>query len=513
MLGAALATGGCALWSPAKSIAPERRVPLSGLRRLNVVRSDPINGRCEYVADLGFRMVREPVLFARCGDVADLLIENFLPQPTTVHFHGLTLPESADGAGFDPIPPGGRKRLRFEVRNRAGLYWLHSHAHGFTAEQVHAGLAALLIVGDEEDDALDNALAIDPGNRLALVLADARISNGVLSPYAPRDAEYLHGWYGNHMRVNGQLDAVHGVSPGWVRLQLLNACNARGLLLGLEQIVEGKRSALPFYLLGTDGGLLRSPRLLERVFFHGAERLDIAIALAPGAQMQAVSLPFDPRHQIRGGTPVHAHPGRGSFPALAAADICSTAGLGESALADGARMPLFFLHARSTVVRDLPPMPSRLSGLEDAAVFSGTSARHVRLDFDEQRGFLIDNLPYRLGEAGYGVSRGTREIWEVRNSPISMPHAMHLHGFGFRVLRRQGTFGPARALATESNGRLPTDLGVKDTVLLWPNETLWLDVDFSLPANEAFRETQRYMFHCHNLEHEDAMMMRNVTLR
>jgi len=89
---------------------------------------------------------------------------------------------------------------------------------------------------------------------------------------------------------------------------------------------------------------------------------------------------------------------------------------------------------------------------------------------------------------------------------------MHVHGFGFRVLRRQGTFGAARRLATEPGGRFPTDLGVKDTVLAWPNETLWLALDFALPPQAAFGGPQRYMFHCHNLEHEDAMMMRNLTV-
>ena len=52
----------------------------------------------------------------------------------------------------------------------------------------------------------------------------------------------------------------------------------------------------------------------------------------------------------------------------------------------------------------------------------------------------------------------------------------------------------------------------KDTVLLWPNETIWLAVDFTLPEDAAFRGAQRYMFHCHNLEHEDGMMMRNFAV-
>jgi len=53
---------------------------------------------------------------------------------------------------------------------------------------------------------------------------------------------------------------------------------------------------------------------------------------------------------------------------------------------------------------------------------------------------------------------------------------------------------------------------VKDTVVVWPNETLWLAVDFALPDEAAFRGRQRYMFHCHNLEHEDGMMMRNFAV-
>src|SRR3989442_264310 len=141
-----------------------------------------------------------------------------------------------------------------------------------------------------------------------------------------------------------------------------------------------------------------------------------------------------------------------------------------------------------------------------------SKSRRMRLDFDERAGFLIDQAPYRADEIAFSVSRGAREVWEIKNSPISMPHPMHLHGFGFRVLRRQATYGEARPLATEPGGRLATDLGVKDTVVLWPNETLWLALDFPLPEDAGFRGAQRLIFHCHNLEHEDGMMMRNFSV-
>jgi FtsP/CotA-like multicopper oxidase with cupredoxin domain len=484
-------------------------VPLSAVRRLIVERVDPLNGRSRYVADLGAQRISSPILVARRGDRCDAVIENRLPQPTTVHFHGLALPEAQDGAGFDAIAPGATKALRFEVKNRAGLYWFHAHPHGFTAEQVHAGLAGLLVVTDAEDAALDAALALTPGNRLALAVADARVAGGLLRPYAPSAEDCLHGWFGNRALVNGTPDARFAVRPGWVRLQLLNASNARGLLLAFR---DGENS-LPFHLLGTDGGLLAAPVPVERVFLYSAERVDIAIDVSGRREISAVSAAFDPRHQARGGRIAH-HPARNQYPPLALDTLCAP-GSGRDAdrfLPDGAELALFTLSVGGAAGAALPPLPARISTLSEAPAAADSAPRRMRLDFDERAGFLIDQAPYRVDEIAFSVTRGAREIWEVRNSPISMPHPMHVHGFGFRVLRRQGTFGPARRLASESSGRLPTDLGIKDTVVVWPNETVWLALDFTLPEDAAFRGRQRYMLHCHNLEHEDGMMMRNFAV-
>ena len=509
-LAAGVASIGAAYALPSLRAEPARlRVSLGDVRRLVVERADPIAGRCRYVADLGGRQVIQPLLWARRGESFDAVIENALPQPTTVHFHGLTLPEAQDGAGFDPIAPGATKRVRFEVKNRSALYWFHPHPHGFTAEQVHAGLAGLLVVTDEDDAALDAALAIGQGNRLALAVADVRAEGGAIRPYAPDAHECLHGWLGDRALVNGRLDASWDVAPGWVRLQLLNACNARGLLLAFR---DGE-NAVPFHLLGTDGGLLAAPRELERVFVHSGERVDLAIDVTGRRALRAVSLEFDPRHHTQATAPGHRHRARERYAPLAAASICESAPGGEARArpADGAELALFSLQVDGSTKRT-PPLPARLSALAEASFPPDTPTRRMRLDFDEHGGFLIDQTPYKADEAGFSVNRGTREIWEIKNSPISMPHPMHLHGFGFRVLRRQGTFGAARRFATEPGGRFATDLGVKDTVLAWPNETLWLAVDFTLPQEAAFRGPQRFMFHCHNLEHEDGMMMRNVTV-
>ena len=495
-LGAALA----AAVVPSCAVQPRQsgqRVRLSEVDRLIVERYEPLAGRCRYVAETPAGRIAQPLLVARRGERCTATVVNALPQPTTVHFHGLTLPEKEDGAGFDSIAPGTSKRVDFQVQNRSGLYWLHPHAHGFTAEQVHAGLVGLLVVTDEDDAALDQSLG---GNRLALAIADVQVSNGTIRPYQPSDDECLHGWLGNRVLVNGALDFRAAVAPGWVRLQLLNACNARGLQLAFRR--DG--TLVPFYMLGTDGGLLAAPVEVPSVFLHSAERIDIALPLE--ASLEAVSLPFDPRQHAQGRAPRHMHALRQGFPPLAGEDPCGP-GRDSLALNDGTEMALFKLDVRGPA-NALKALPSKLSTLEETD-FASSPVRRTRLEFDDKAGFLIDQTPYRRDEVAFSVPRGSREIWEIRNSPISMAHPMHLHGFGFRVLRRQGTFGPARRLAAHGAGRLSTDLGVKDTVTLWPNETVWLGVDFSLPAGAAFAGRQRYMLHCHNLEHEDGMMMRN----
>ena len=95
------------------------------------------------------------------------------------------------------------------------------------------------------------------------------------------------------------------------------------------------------------------------------------------------------------------------------------------------------------------------------------------------------------------------ETWLLRNYHTSAPHAMHLHGFPFEVLGRETSPDEIVTLQQDPQGRLATDFGRKDTVLVWPGESVRIAVDFTMP----FPGPQSYLFHCHNLEHEDGGMM------
>jgi suppressor of ftsI/bilirubin oxidase len=119
--------------------------------------------------------------------------------------------------------------------------------------------------------------------------------------------------------------------------------------------------------------------------------------------------------------------------------------------------------------------------------------------------WFINDWTFRIDQVPVSVSKDTIEIWEITNSLISMPHPMHLHGFQFQVLERINSPSRIRDLAVDSQGRLPTDKGWKDTVLVWPAERVRVAIDFSHP----FSGEQLYLFHCHILEHEDGGMMIN----
>ena len=101
------------------------------------------------------------------------------------------------------------------------------------------------------------------------------------------------------------------------------------------------------------------------------------------------------------------------------------------------------------------------------------------------------------------VGLNTSEIWEFTNEArgmgmmgmMNMPHPIHLHGKQFQIIGRSGV---------RHHGYV--DEGWKDTVLLMPGERVRLLVRFDeFPG--------LFLYHYHNLEHEDMGMMRNFYIR
>jgi suppressor of ftsI/bilirubin oxidase len=444
-------------------------------------------------------------------------LDNRLDAPTIVHWHGLTVDTRNDGAGATLAAPGERYEYAFEVRNRGGLYWYHPHPHGATAGQTNDGLYGALEIEDDAEIALRNALDLTSGQtELLLVLQDRRGA----PRYAPDATDALHGFAGDDMYVNGTRCAFHDVATRLYRLRLLNACNARTLCLAFRTAAGAR---VPFLLIGTDGGLLESPQRCEQAFFAAAERLDVLLdlrAMPLGETIVLESLGFDAMDaEVARIAARAAKSGDGQdtknngssrdaddHPASSShhpADANARSDAHVGAWPEGAPRALLEFRIRERVGYDRR-VPSKLSTLTAIDV-TDARERPLRLGFNKGR-WRINDRVFAMGETPIEVARGSTEIWLLRTYYTSMPHAMHLHGFHFEVRERETSPDFVKPLAIDEHGRLATDLGHKDTVLVWPGESVRVAVRFDLP----FAGDQTYVFHCHNLEHEDGGMMLGV---
>ena len=95
-----------------------------------------------------------PILHLARGQRVRVRFNNNLPEPSIIHWHGLHVPESADGHPRLAVQPGEEYIYEFTVMDRAGTYWFHPHPHGRTGTQVYLGLAGLIIIHDEDESAL-----------------------------------------------------------------------------------------------------------------------------------------------------------------------------------------------------------------------------------------------------------------------------------------------------------------------------------------------------------------------
>ena len=163
-----------------------------------------------------------PTLRVRLGESVRVVFRNDLPQPTTIHWHGVRVPNAMDGVPGvtqPAIPPGGTFIYQFTPKD-AGTFWFHPHVR--TSEQVERGLYGVLIVEDADP--------VPWSRDVVWVLDDWLLSAGrELYPHfnTPRDLAHDGRW-GNAATVNGSTRTELVVRPGErIRLRLVNTANGR----------------------------------------------------------------------------------------------------------------------------------------------------------------------------------------------------------------------------------------------------------------------------------------------
>jgi FtsP/CotA-like multicopper oxidase with cupredoxin domain len=388
-----------------------------------------------------------PTLRASRGDDVVVRVRNELPEATTVHWHGMHLPATADGGPHQPITPGATWAPSWTIAQPAATLWYHAHPHGQAADHVYRGLAGLFIVDDPDSAKL--ALPDDYGvDDIPVIIQDKRLrddgsldfSQSFMSPT---------GRLGDTILINGTHDPHVEIRDERVRLRLLNASNARVYSIGFSDVRA-------FELIATDAGLLEAPQQLTRLQLSPGERAEIVTTFEPGENVVLRS--FEP-------------------------DLGTNFFEGRFAGADDS-FDLLQIRAASMLTPSAR-VPARLAETNDLDERDAARTRRFELN-----GTSINGKDMDPGRVDLAVEANTTEIWEVHNVSGS-PHNFHPHGVSFRVIEYGGEAPP------------PHLSGWKDTVYVAPGETARLLVRFGGYSDPD----HPYMFHCHVLQHEDRGMM------
>lgn len=365
-----------------------------------------------------------PIIEATVGDRVIVHFENALPEPTTVHWHGLRISDAMDGSPRiqDPVPPGGTFTYDFVVPD-AGTFWYHPHVRA--NEQVEKGLAGMFVVHERVRPVVSR--------ERAFVLDDILLDDKGLAPFMAGHMEAMMGRSGNVLLTNGHdaalaLSARQGESERW---RIVNVANARTMQIA----VTGAR----WRVVGTDGGLLGWSYAPERLTVAVGQRYDLEVVYdQPGeAKLRSyVEVLDDNNNVVDYGF------------ALAAVAVTASDVVDAPAIYEASPLPAFDpvdldvtldlngANGPNGLVWTINGMKDGMSGGHDMVLFEAARGANARI--------VINNL-------------------------AGPEHPFHLHGQFFQIVRRNGE---------DTNA----EEGLKDVVLVPGMETVELRAHLDNPG-------------------------------
>jgi spore coat protein A len=451
----------------------------------------------------------------------------FPPAPEVrilTHLHGGFVASKDDGNPYGQpaaFKSGQTQSVSYPNEQPATLLWYHDHYIGDTRMNVVAGLAAGYLLRDGFDSG-SNPLLPGPIGRyeLPIVVQDRQFNadGSLLYPVAGPDSNgpWIPEYFGDCMLVNGKIWPELVIEPAVYRFRVLNGCNARILNLNIGKV--------PMHIIGAEGGLLpNNPAPTDKLVMAPAERFDVicdfralagqTVFIKNSSPLAPVSTPAPPLTQVMrirvkqaasSDAPMSV-PRAGSLPANR--DVRALVGLG----------------------------PPRISG-------GSVASRMITLNE-----FGADTPSWRLNLNGhpYGdpnpvietLKWNSVEDWYFVNMTPDT-HPMHTHLFTFKVMGRYsfnaagygaahpGHYGvPQQDVSTLRpflrSGLIPPDAGeagFKDTVKANPGQITVVRAKFTLPSTALNKKgrlvtPQKYVHHCHIVDHEDNDMMERFVVR
>lgn len=405
-----------------------------------------------------------PEIRVRQGDQLRVVVKNFLNEYTTVHWHGLRVPNAMDGVpGLTqaPIAPGGAFAYQFAALD-AGTFWYHPHQRSF--EQVGRGLYGPLIIEERKPPKVDRDVT--------WTLDDWRLTRDgqINDDFGNRHDMSHNGRVGNAVTINGrQMKQFVARRNERIRLRLINAANARIFSLDFNghdpwiialdgQPVTPHRPASNQIVLGP---AMRADLLLDMTG-DANRRYSVVDRFYTGLEYTLVEVAYDD-------PPLRARPPDWSIEPLPSNPVA------EPNMAQAQRHKIIFnggMMGGGYMAKFGGSMPT------DAGPMSGA--------------MWSDNIWFVNGVAASGhmmeplltLRQGRSHVIEMTNA-TAWHHPMHLHGHSFRVVQR--------------NGRATKHREWQDTVLMAPGERVEIAFVADNPGD--------WMFHCHILEHQASGMM------
>ncbi len=404
-----------------------------------------------------------PVLRLRQGTPFRAVVENRLAESTTVHWHGIRLPNAMDGVpGLTqkPIPPGDRFDYAFTPPD-AGTFWYHSHDDSLV--QMGRGLAGGLIVEERNPPMVDR--------ELLWTIQDWRLEpNAQIAPgFNNRMEESMDGRVGNTVTINGRLPETLRVRAGErVRLRLLNAAIARIMALRFE----GHRPVI----VALDGQPCEPHEPTDgRILLGPAMRADVMLDMQgqPGRSYRVLDDFYDRLSYTL------VHLAYDKAPPLRPHPLDAPLRLPPN--------PMPRPDLATAVNHEVRMQGGMMSGMGGGGMMGGGmmgmgGRAPWAINGQSMTGDGSADMPPL-----FRIDRGRSCILDFRNE-TAWWHPMHLHGHSFHVLDRDGVPVPHDEWG--------------DTVLVRPRERVRAAFVADNPGD--------WMLHCHVMEHQVGGLMTTI---
>lgn len=410
-------------------------------------------------------------------------------RPISVHFHGSASLAPFDGWAED-ITCYGEVKDYVYPNNRAGTGWYHDHALHLTADNAYLGLAGFKISSAKlKDGGCGEPWNLEDIEDHQLVITDKVLDNKC-QLFIDHFNTHKDDLYGDINLINGIPFPQLNLEPKWIRFRILNAAVSRPYLFKIKDHRLGDISQRICRIIASDGGFANSHVAFpaEGLYIGVAERYEIVCNFQNYAGRTVYFWnDFDP--QVMKAVPYFCH-----------SHLLARATFGA---APATPAPVFM--TTQTTPTPLRPLFNVLTKADrDAAVaMVNRGEYHREMVFGRSMGmWTINGETWDTAKiAASDVGQNTWEIWRFKTGG-GWFHPVHMHLVDFFLLRRdREIIGGIEPVGLRTNEIwMP-----KDVFYLGPSEVVYALARFGPHKGD-------YMFHCHNLIHEDNDMMRAMSI-